>query len=138
MNNKIQLWERIQYLMIERWGIENQNRLAREAKVGVATVARIKTGDSSIGLDVLSRVATALGVEAWQLICPPDLAGTPHENLSPMALDLARSLDAIEDQAVHQKAYALASQILSFGTDPAVPALRQSAPAPSAAHSTAR
>lgn len=115
------MWARIQALMSERWGAENQNRLAREAGIGVATVSRLKQADTSIGLDVLEKIASALGVEAWQLICPPEIVGPDgaFQSLSPLALDLARSLDRIHDDLLHQKAYAIAAQVISFGAAPA-------------------
>lgn len=117
-DTRSKLWPRIHALMVQRYGAENQNRLARDARVGVATVSRIKNADTSVGLDVLERIAGALGVEAWQLIYPQDLQadGLPAR-LSPMALDLARSLDGIADQVVRRKVYAVALQVVSFGVD---------------------
>lgn len=133
MNNstaRCTLWGRIHALMIERWGSENQNRLAREACVGVATIARMKASDTSIGLDVLDKVARALGVEAWQLICPEDQFQHGIQNLSPMALDLAQTLDRLPDPEKRRKAYALVHQVLLFGL-PNTEAPAPSAPAPS-------
>lgn len=109
--------------MLSRWGQENQNKLARDAKVGVATIARMKSADTSIGVDVLEKVAGALGVEAWQLICPTD----PGDSVSPLAMDLARQLDDLKDPELQRRAYALASQVISFGAAPSAPA---PAPAP--------
>ncbi|QKE22870.1 hypothetical protein 8P_034 [Pseudomonas phage 8P] len=114
--------------MVARWGAENQNKLAREAKVGVATIARMKTADTSIGVDVLEKVADALGVQAWQLLCPTEAMG--RDAPSPMALDLARQLDAIEDPELQRRAYAVASQVISFGVAPVAPAEPAPAPAP--------
>lgn len=116
---RVALWTRIQRLMDDRWGAENLSRLAREAHVGVATIARIKQADTSVGLDVLEKVAAALGVEAWQLIAPDE--PERHANavgLSPLGLDLARTLDLITDPTQHRRAYAVASQVLSFGVAP--------------------
>lgn len=114
---RTELWQRIQSLMIQHWGIESQNRLAREAGVGVATVARLKSADSSVGLDVLEKVADALGVQAWQLICPASVYDIgPSAGFSPMARDLASSLDRIGDPHRQRKAYAIASQVLALGT----------------------
>ncbi len=110
------LWTRVQELMLDKWGSENQNRLAREAGVGVATIARMKTAGTSVGLDVVEKVASALGTEAWQLICPADRLHDQDSGFSPLALDLARSLDLIEDPDLHRRAYAVASQVLSFGS----------------------
>lgn len=116
---KSTLWPRIQALMVQRWGGENQNRLAREAKVGVATIARIKGTDTSIGLDVLEKIAEALGVQSWQLLCP----NCDNLNLSPLALDLALSLDKIGDDKLRKRAYAVALQVVSFGGSADLPAL---------------
>ncbi|QLI49512.1 hypothetical protein vBPaeMUSP25_41 [Pseudomonas phage vB_PaeM_USP_25] len=115
--------------MLAQWGAENQNRLAREAKVGVATVARMKSADTSIGVDVLEKVASALGVQAWQLLCPPEVLEPSKSAPSPLALDLARQLDRIEDPQLQRRAYAVASQVISFGGGPA--AQQEHAPAPS-------
>lgn len=112
------LWARVQALMASKWGGENQNRLSREAKVGVATISRMKTAGTSIGLDVIEKVACALGVEAWQLICP-EAVFEAGESLSPLAVDLGRSLDRIQDSETRKRAYAIASQVLLFGAAPA-------------------
>lgn len=119
--------------MLARWGQENQNRLAREAGVGVATIARMKTAGTSIGVDVLEKVAGALGVEAWQLLCPLEIdprLGAP----SPLALDLAHQLDQIEDPEQHRRTYAVASQVISFGATPAAPPAPAPAQAPISRH----
>lgn len=111
-----QLWSRLQALMVERWGAENQNRLAREAKVGVATIARIKQADTSVGLDVLDKVACALSVESWQLLCPQEVLSSTVV-YSPMAADLAKLLDRITNPQRQRKAYALAQQVMFFGLE---------------------
>lgn len=108
--------------MLDAWGGENLSRLAREAKVGVATVARIKNTETSVGLDVLEKVAAVFGVQAWQLIAQASGEPLRPTCLSPLALDLARSLDQISDPALHKRAYAVASQVLSFGAAPELPA----------------
>lgn len=97
------------------------SRLAREAKVGVATVARIKNTETSVGLDVLEKVAAVFGVQAWQLIAPASGERLRPTCLSPLALDLARTLDQITDPDKHRQAYAVASQVLSFGAAPESP-----------------
>lgn len=122
--------------MVARWGAENQNRLAREAQVGVATIARIKTADTSIGVDVLEKVASALGVQAWHLLCPPGVLDEMREAPSPLAMDLARQLDEIEDPELQRRAYAIASQVISFGSAPAEPAAPGPEPLPTAPHQT--
>lgn len=128
------LWHRIQRLMIDRWGSENLSRLAREAGVGVATISRIKAADTSVGLDVLEKIGKALGVSAWQLLAPEGDNLPAPSSFSPLALDLARILDQITDPEQHRRAYAVASQVLSFGVD--LVALSPS-PEPSQDHSPA-
>src|SRR5262245_4213061 len=70
------------------------------------------TGPRGVTTATLAQVASALGLEAWQLLVPgvdpdalPRLAGTTNEaappaaapQFSPYAQDLARELDAIRD-----------------------------------------
>lgn len=64
------VWSNLTALMQARWGVPNINRLAREAHVGVATVQRIKDGGTSIGIDVLGKVARVFNIPAWQLLLP--------------------------------------------------------------------
>ena len=64
------LWGNVLALMTHAWGQENQNRPAREARIGPATVARMKKQGTSIGLDVLAAVADVFGAEPWQLLVP--------------------------------------------------------------------
>lgn len=116
---RLTLWPRIQQLMIDQWGNENQNRLARDAHVGVATVARIKAGDSSIGLNVVEKIAAAFGLSPWQLLCPADELKSLTARCGPLARDLARSLDQIQDPETQRRAYAVAAQVISFRASPA-------------------
>lgn len=57
-------------LMTKHYGAENINRLAREAKIGPATVQRIKDRKTSVGIDVVDKVAKAFHLAAWQLLVP--------------------------------------------------------------------
>lgn len=56
--------------MRSRWGAENLNRLSREAGVGLATCARLREQKTSVGLEVIDKVAAVFHVEAWQLLVP--------------------------------------------------------------------
>ena len=135
---RLTLWPRIQQLMIDHWGNENQNRLARDAHVGVATVARIKGGDSSIGLNVVEKIAAVFGLAPWQLLCPADELKSLTAKYGPLARDLARSLDQIADPETQRKAYAVASQVISFGASPAAPAEHGPEKLPKPAHARHR
>lgn len=64
------LWASVSALMRHHWEGENLNRLAREAKVGPATCVRLKGQQTSIGLEVVDRIAAVFGVETWQLFVP--------------------------------------------------------------------
>lgn len=64
------LWSNVLRLMERRWGEENLTRLAREAKVGPGTCTRIKEQKTSVGLDVLQKLAGAFDLQAWHLLTP--------------------------------------------------------------------
>lgn len=83
------LWQRVQSLMEAKWGAPNLNRLARSAGVGVATIARMKSAGTSVGLDALEKVSAALDVQAWRLICPQSVLDEKAQEPSPLALDQA-------------------------------------------------
>jgi plasmid maintenance system antidote protein VapI len=64
------LWMNLQALMLKHWGEENINRLARECQVGPATVQRIKDQRTSVGLEVLDKIANNFNLSVWQLLVP--------------------------------------------------------------------
>ena len=64
------LWVNIQALMLHSWGKENVQRLARECKVGPATIMRIKEQKTSVGLEVIEKVAEHFHLAPWQLLVP--------------------------------------------------------------------
>ncbi len=64
------LWENVSALMIHHWGKANMSELARRAKIGLATCDRIKKRETSVGIDVLEKVAEAFGLQAWHLLTP--------------------------------------------------------------------
>lgn len=64
------LWASVSALMRHHWERENLNRLAREAGIGPATCVRLKAQETSVGLEVVDRIAAVFGVESWQLFVP--------------------------------------------------------------------
>lgn len=64
------LWENLSALMRHHWEAENINLLARKAKIGVGTAQRIKDRETSVGLDIVDRVAGVFGLQAWQILLP--------------------------------------------------------------------
>ena len=112
------LWRNVSALMRKKYGKENLNQLAREAKFGPATSTRIKEQSTSVGIDVLDKIATVFGIEPRQLLDERFDVENPHadgEN-SPLADDLARQLDAIGERAAKERAYALATQVLALAS----------------------
>ena len=67
---KLVLWQNLSALMEHHWGKENLTRLAREAKTGPGTATRIKDMQTSVGLDVVDRMAEVFDLEMWQMLTP--------------------------------------------------------------------
>lgn len=64
------LWRNIQLAMHVKYGKENITRLAKEAGVGHGTIQRIKAAETSIGIEILDRLADVFHVEPWHLLVP--------------------------------------------------------------------
>jgi transcriptional regulator with XRE-family HTH domain len=64
------LWENVAELMRAKYGQENLNRLAKEAHIGVGSVARIKEGTTSVGLEIVEAIAKVFKVSPFQLLIP--------------------------------------------------------------------
>jgi hypothetical protein len=79
------LWANVHKLMEHRWGQENINRLSRDAKIGPGSASRIKEQKTSVGIDVVAKIAKAFDVEPWHLLLP---------NLDPSNLPVATLTDA--------------------------------------------
>ena len=67
---KTNLWENALALMNSRYGAENLSRLARETKIGPGSASRIKAQETSVGVDVLEKIAGNFAVEPWRLMAP--------------------------------------------------------------------
>ena len=70
VNSRAALWQSVRAIMVREYGGENMKRLATDTGVGLATIARIKDQQTSIGIDVLDRIAARFNVSAWQLLVP--------------------------------------------------------------------
>ena len=64
------LWANVSALMVKHYGKENLNRLARECSIGLATAQRIKQQQTSVGVEVLEKLAQRFSLEPWQLLVP--------------------------------------------------------------------
>ena len=108
------LWKNLSALMIQKYGKENLNQLARDAKLGPATVSRIKAQETSVGLEVIDRVASVLGAHPWQLVHEGFDPDAPDKApVSAEALDIAEMLDAIKDPERRRIAYAITTNTLT-------------------------
>lgn len=70
--------------MSHRWGGENLSRLAREAAIGPGSCSRIKAQQTSVGLEIIDKIARLFSLETWQLFVPGFDAKNPPV-LAPMS-----------------------------------------------------
>jgi len=104
------------------YGKENLTRLIEEAKVGPGTVTRIKNQETSVGVDVLEKISTALKVAPWQLLHPDgDSISIPQHANTQEAIMLATMLDTIKDPMERIKIMAACvNLIVQAGQKPAL------------------
>ena len=87
-NTRKQLWENVSALMQRRYGGENLTRLAKEAKVGPGSATRLKEQRTSVGIDILDKLARLFKVEPWQLLAPGLEERLPSEPADQAATDV--------------------------------------------------
>ena len=95
-NVKLQadFWQNVSALMHARWGKENLTRLAKEARLGPATVVRIKGMETSVTIGTVAAIADVFGVRPWHLLAPGlDPADLPAD--IPMRASQAAAYHAI-------------------------------------------
>lgn len=64
------LWNSVAALMQHHWKGENLTRLAREADIGPGSASRLKKQSTSVGLELLDKIARVFGIAPWQLLVP--------------------------------------------------------------------
>lgn len=64
------IWASVTALMEHHWGGENLTRLAREAKIGPGSATRLKQQQTSVGVELVEKIAATFGLETWQLLVP--------------------------------------------------------------------
>ena len=69
-NTRKQLWENVSLLMLRRYGGENLTRLAKEAKFGPGSATRLKEQNTSVGVDIVDKLAKLFKLEPWQMLAP--------------------------------------------------------------------
>lgn len=64
------LWNSVTSLMLKHYGKENLTRLAKDCGIGPGTSTRLKEQQTSVGLEVIEKIAKHFGYEPWQLLVP--------------------------------------------------------------------
>ena len=112
IDSKKVLWENVVSLMVSRYKKENLTKLAKDSGVGPGTMTRIKDQETSVGVDVLEKLAAVANVEPWQLL-HPDMGkseiSTPNQPIAPVlyaqaAINNVASLDCVLDVLAAQLA----------------------------------
>jgi len=63
------------------FGKEHLTKLVKSAKIALATATRIKQQSTSVGIDVLDKLAVAFKVQPWHLLIPYlDVNNVPSES----------------------------------------------------------
>lgn len=70
VDSKKVLWKSVSALMKKHYGGENLTRLARDCGFGPGTSTRLKETKTSVGLEVIDKIAKHFHVEPWQLLIP--------------------------------------------------------------------
>jgi hypothetical protein len=93
------LWTNVRTLMHHHWQREDLGRLAKLAKIGPATCTRIKQQETSVGVEIVDKIAEVFGLNTWQLLVPSlDPANPPMLVLnSTERLVYRKIMDAVRD-----------------------------------------
>ena len=93
-NYKAILWTNVLALMVAKYGKENLTRLANDSGTGPGTMTRIKNAKTSVGVDVLEKIADVFGVAPWQLL-HPDISTAADKQRPDEVLPLRQLYQAI-------------------------------------------
>jgi hypothetical protein len=56
--------------MLKHYGKENLTRLATDCKIGPGSATRIKEGKTSVGLEIVDKIARHFHLQPWELLVP--------------------------------------------------------------------
>ncbi len=70
VDSKVVLWRSVSALMLKHYGEENLSRLARDCKFALTTSARLKAQETSVGVDIVDKIAKHFHVDPWELLVP--------------------------------------------------------------------
>jgi len=108
--------------MEKRWGRVNLTRLRARARIGASAVSDIKEKRRSVGVDVVEKIAGALGsdVHPWQLLHPQGVQAD-SSGLSSEALRIARQLDDLANDPVRRAWAMKICELAAFARPPKTP-----------------
>lgn len=104
---KAVLWDNVSALMRHHYGGENLTRLATDCGIGPGTASRIKSRETSVGLDVIEKICARFDLAVWQVFVPGLEPGNPpvlreaspaERRLYQQFLEVKRTLESIRDE----------------------------------------
>jgi hypothetical protein len=102
VDSKRVLWRSVSALMRKHYGEENLTRLARDCKIGPGTASRMKEAKTSVGLEIVEKIAKHFHVETWELLVPSfDPANRP--TLQPVTEQERRLYERLREVAKELK-----------------------------------
>jgi transcriptional regulator with XRE-family HTH domain len=98
----------VRALMVKRYGVVHIGKFRRDTGIGAATVSRILEATTSIGIDILEKIAFTFKLEPWQLLVPDfDADSLPLVLSDDSDHQLRQVIKAIHAAQEHQHARAL-------------------------------
>lgn len=67
---KLVFADNVEALMLDRYGKINKSQLAKDACTPIANVQRILDRNTSVGLNVVAKIAAAFDLLPWQMLFP--------------------------------------------------------------------
>jgi hypothetical protein len=102
VDSKRVLWKSVSALMLKHYGGENLSRLARDCKIGPGTVSRMKEAETSVGLEIIDKIAKHFQLQSWELLVPTfDPANRP--TLQPVSEQERRLYERLREVAKELK-----------------------------------
>lgn len=100
-DSKKVLWDNVQTLMKHRFDKVNVNGFAEYVGIGVGSVLRMREGETSVGVDIIDKIARKFGLEPWHLLVPNLIANSPpmlaadSERVKELLANVERSVKAM-------------------------------------------
>lgn len=95
------LWKNVQALMAHQFGKENVNGFATYVGIGVGSVLRLRAQETSVGVEIIDKIAKRFDLEPWQLLVPNLVANNPpalvadSERMKKLLANVQKSVQAM-------------------------------------------